>query len=91
MMSVDAAYPSHGGIPSPNLRPWAMIEPSSAKKIVIAEAAAAGDQVEVDVVARRVVGHGKSGGHHDDCEDEDAAQRIGCAVGDADHPRRPLR
>ena len=53
-------------------------------RAVVAEAAAAGDQVKVDVVARRVVGHGKSGGHHHNCEDEDAPQRVRGAVGDAD-------
>ena len=30
---VDTAYPSQSGMPSPSSRPWAMIEPSSAKKM----------------------------------------------------------
>ena len=53
-------------------------------RAVVAEAAAAGDQVEVDVVARRVVGHRKAGDHDDDREDQDAPQRVRRAVGDAD-------
>ena len=53
-------------------------------RAVVAEAAAAGDQVEVDVVARRVVGHREAGQHDDDGEDQDAPQRVRGAVGDAD-------
>ncbi len=35
MTSVDTAYPSHKGMCSPSFRPWAMIEPSSAKKMKV--------------------------------------------------------
>ncbi|HZM66806.1 MAG TPA: hypothetical protein VFC16_10960 [Nakamurella sp.] len=32
---VDTAYPIHNGMPSPSWSPWAMIEPSSAKKMKV--------------------------------------------------------
>ena len=35
MIRVDAAYPAQSGIPSPSCRPWAMIEPSRAKKMKV--------------------------------------------------------
>ncbi len=53
-------------------------------RAVIAEAAAAGDQVQIDVVPRRVVRERESGHHHHDGEDEDSPQRVGGPVGDAD-------
>jgi hypothetical protein len=35
MMIADAKYPSQSGIPSPTSRPWAMMDPSSAKKMKV--------------------------------------------------------
>jgi hypothetical protein len=35
MTTVDSRYPSHNGTPSPSRRPWAMIEPSRAKKMKV--------------------------------------------------------
>ena len=34
-MIVDTAYPAHNGTPSPSSSPWAMIDPSSAKKMKV--------------------------------------------------------
>ena len=51
---------------------------------VVAEAGAPGDQVEVDVVAGRVVGQREPGDEDDHRGDQDAPQRIERAVRDAD-------
>ena len=34
-ISVETAYPIESGIPSPSFKPWAMMEPSSAKKMKV--------------------------------------------------------
>ena len=51
---------------------------------VVAETAAAGDQVQVDVVSGGVIRDGETGQHDHDGEDEDAPQRVGGSVRDAD-------
>ena len=53
-------------------------------RAVVAEAAAAGDQVEVEVVPRGVVGEREAGGEDDHREHADAPQRVDGAVRDAD-------
>ena len=35
IISAQTKYPSHSGNPSPRFRPWAMIEPSRAKKMKV--------------------------------------------------------
>jgi hypothetical protein len=53
-------------------------------RAVVPEAGAAGDQVEVEVVAGGVVRQREAGGEDDHREHEDAPEGVGGAVGDAD-------